>query len=184
MTSTVYYTAASLDGFLADDHDSLDWLFVQGLDPEGPMSYAEFISGIGALVMGATTYTWLLDHLQRTGETWSYTQPCWVLTHRDLPPTEGVRFAAADTPADLRRVHAAAVEAADDKDVWLVGGGGIAAALVREGLLDQLMVSIAAVTLGSGKPLLDARVDLTLTRVERNGAFACAWYDVLGTPSG
>jgi dihydrofolate reductase len=183
MPSTVYYTATTLDGFLATEDDSLDWLFVQEQDPDGPMSYAAFIDDVGALLMGATTYTWVLDHLAGTGESWSYTQPCWVLTHRDLPPSDGVRFAHADTPADLHRVHAAVVEAAEGKDVWLVGGGGIAAALAREGLLDRLMLSIAPVTLGAGKPLLEGRTDLRLTGLERNGAFACAWYDVVGAPS-
>ncbi|QIK65906.1 dihydrofolate reductase [Nocardioides sp. HDW12B] len=179
---TVYYTATTLDGFLADEQDSLDWLLSQDIDHDGPMGYASFIDDVGALVMGATTYAWVLDHQQRTGESWSYTQPCWVLTHRDLPrATEDVRLVSADTAEELRAVHAearAVAEAAGGKDVWLVGGGGIAAALADLGLLDALMVSVAPVTLGAGKRLLEGRTDLTLTRVERNRAFACLWYDV------
>lgn len=181
MTSrTVYYTAASLDGFLADEHDSLDWLFVQEQDPDGAMDYAAFITGVGAALMGATTYTWVVDHLRAAGEAWPYSQPCWVLTHRALEPVaDTVTFAAADDEEELRRVHAAVVEAAAGKDVWLVGGGGLAAALASAGLLDALMVSLAPVTLGAGKPLLAGRVDLRLTRVERSKDFACCWYDVL-----
>ncbi|MBJ7530553.1 MAG: dihydrofolate reductase, partial [Nocardioides sp.] len=62
MTRVTYYTATTLDGFLADEHDSLDWLFTQDTDADGPMGYTGFIAGIGAMVMGATTYQWLLDH--------------------------------------------------------------------------------------------------------------------------
>lgn len=176
---TVYYTAASLDGYLADERDSLDWLFVHEQDPDGPMGYEAFIAGVGAAVMGATTYRWVVDHLRSSGEPWPYTQPCWVLTHRPLEPVaESVRFAAADDLAALRRVHAAAVEAAAGKDVWLVGGGGPAAALAAAGLVDELQVSLAPVLLGSGKPLLAGRADLRLTRVERNKDFVCCWYDV------
>ena len=188
MSRTVYYTATTLDGFLADEHDSLAWLLSQDIDHEGPMGYESFIGGVGALLMGATTYSWVLSHLEQTGESWSYTQPCWVLTHRDLPrAADNVHLVAADTSEELRRVHAdATAVAADagDKDVWLVGGGGIAAALADLGLLDALMVSVAPVTLGSGKRLLEGRTDLRLTRVERNRAFACLWYDVVGAPSG
>ena len=44
VTRTTYYTATTLDGFLADEHDSLDWLFVQDQDEKGPLNYDEFIA--------------------------------------------------------------------------------------------------------------------------------------------
>ena len=84
MTRTVYYTATTLDGYLADENDSLEWLFVQEQEADGPMNYNDFIKGVGAMVMGATTYAWVRAHLERTGEEWSYTIPCWVFTHREF----------------------------------------------------------------------------------------------------
>ncbi len=61
---TQYYTAATLDGFIADENNSLDWLFQFGGDPEGAgdTGYSDFIREVGALAMGSTTYQWLLDH--------------------------------------------------------------------------------------------------------------------------
>ena len=53
--STIFYTATTLDGYLADEHDSLDWLFVQDIDQEGPMNYDAFIANVGATVMGLFT---------------------------------------------------------------------------------------------------------------------------------
>ena len=50
---TQYYTASSLDGFIADPENSLDWLMQLG-DPEGT-SYPDFIRDVGALAMGSTT---------------------------------------------------------------------------------------------------------------------------------
>ena len=175
---TVYYTATTLDGYLADEQDSLDWLFVQDIDEEGPMNYTEFIANVGATVMGRTTYEWVRDHLARTGEKWSYDMPSWVLTHAELEPIEGadVRF----TQGDVRPVHAAMVEAAGDKDVWVIGGGDLAAQFAEAGLLDRVMVSIAPVTLGAGRPLFPRRFDLRLAEVARNRAFVCATYDVVG----
>ena len=55
MTRTTYYTATTLDGFIADEQDSLAWLFVQDQDANGPLNFQEFIKGVGALAMGRRT---------------------------------------------------------------------------------------------------------------------------------
>lgn len=188
MTRTTYCTATTLDGYIADAHDSLDWLFVQEIDDDGPFAHAAFMSNVGAMVMGATTYQWILDHMAATAAAgegegrWEYDIPCWVLTHRSFPPVaEGdVRFAAPDGPEALRSLHAAMVEAADGRDVWVVGGGALAADLAELGLLDDVIVSIAPVTLGAGRPLFPRPFDLRLVELAQNRAFACARYDVVG----
>ncbi|CAN5449904.1 dihydrofolate reductase family protein [soil metagenome] len=189
MTRTTYYTATTLDGYIADQHDSLDWLFVQEHDPDGPMSHARFMAGVGAMVMGATTYRWILDHMAGAGEEggrWEYEIPCWVMTHRELRPLDGadIRIAAADDDGALRRVHADMVAAAGEADIWVVGGGALAADLADLGLLDEVVVSIAPVTLGTGRPLLPRPLDLRLIELERNGAFACGRYAVEGPRPG
>ncbi|WP_181309497.1 dihydrofolate reductase family protein [Nocardioides campestrisoli] len=177
MTRTTYYTATTLDGFLADEHDSLDWLFTQEIDEKGPMNYDDFYARIGALAMGATTYEWIVDHMASTGEEWAYQEPSWVFTHRDLAPVaDGVTF----TSAPVADVHAAMVEAADGRDLWVVGGGDLAAQFAEQGLLDDVVVSIAPVTLGAGRPLFPRPFDLRLVEHDRNGAFLCARYEVVG----
>ena len=178
MTRTTFYTAMTLDGFLADEHDSLDWLFVQDQDQQGPLNYQQFIDDVGAIVMGATTYEWVRAHLAETGESWPYAMPAWVLTHRDLPPIEGadVRFAQGD----VSPLHAELVAAAAGKDVWVVGGGDLAAQFAEAGKLDQLICYIAPVTLGAGRPLFPRRFDLRLVEVHQNKAFIAARYDVVG----
>ena len=50
MARAIYFTASTLDGFLADENDSLAWLFEQETDEGGPAGYAEFIAGIGAII--------------------------------------------------------------------------------------------------------------------------------------
>ena len=177
MTKTVFYTATTLDGFLADDNDSLDWLLTQPIDEDGPFSYGEFIATIGAIAMGSTTYEWVLDHNDRTGDAWAYEQPSWVFTHRDL------RVVADNielTSAPVAEVHAAMLAAAGGKDLWMVGGGDLAAQFAEAGLLDEVVVSIAPVTVGSGKPLFPRRFDLELLEVDRNRAFIGARYRVVG----
>lgn len=178
MTRTVYYSATTLDGFLADEHDSLDWLFKQDQDESGPLNYGDFIAGVGAIVMGRTTYEWIRARIERGEESWPYTQPSWVLTHADLPGIEGadIRFAQGD----VRALHAEMATAAGDQDVWVVGGGDLAGQFAEAGLLDELVLYIAPVTLGAGRPLLPRRWDLKLVELAQNRAFACARYEVVG----
>lgn len=177
MTRTTYYTASTLDGYIADQHDSLDWLFVQDIDEHGPMNYGEFIATVGALAMGATTYEWIREHHVSKGEAWAYEQPTWVFTHRNLAPMEGadVRFAAGA----VGPVHEAMVAAAGGRDLWVVGGGDLAAQFAEAGLLDEVWVQFAPVTLGAGRPLFPRPFDLRLVDVARNRDFACARYDVV-----
>jgi len=178
MSRTTYYTATTLDGFLADPDDSLAWLLRQDLDEAGPQNYAAFIERIGSLVMGSTTYEWVLAHLAETGESWYYRQPTWVMTSRELPTPEGadVRFAKGDVTGAYDDLRAAA----GDKDIWVVGGGDLAGQFADAGLLDEVVVSIAPVVLGAGRPLLPRRLDLRLEETARNGAFVTARYVVDG----
>ena len=62
MSLTQYYTATTLDGFIADPDNSLDWPFTRKRDEGGPLNYDDFIAGVGAVAMGATTYEWILEH--------------------------------------------------------------------------------------------------------------------------
>ena len=177
MTKLTYYTATTLDGFLADPHDSLEWLFRQHQNAGGPFDYEVFIADVGALAMGATTYEWVRTHLADSAEPWPYRQPTWVFTHRALAPIPGADVRLTQAP--VAEVHAE-LTAAGGQNVWIVGGGALAADFARAGLLDEVVVSIAPVTLGAGRPLLSGRFDLQLLDTGRNVDFVCARYRVVG----
>jgi dihydrofolate reductase len=155
---TQYYAATSLDGFIATEDDSLDWLFPLG--EIGQSSYPEFIAEVGALAMGATTYEWMMRNADKVtaevGSPWPYTQPTWIFTSRKLPAIEGadLRFASGD----VRSAHADMQAAAGGKNIWVVGGGDLAGQFYDAGLLDELILQIGSVTLGQGKPLFPRRV--------------------------
>ncbi len=70
--------------------------------------------------------------------------------------------------------------AADGKDLWVVGGGDLVGQFADAGLLDEVIVYIAPVTLGGGAPLLPRKLDLRLEELAQNRAFACARYSVVG----
>ena len=116
MGLTQYYTATSLDGFIADADHSLEWLFSQQQDRGGPLNYQDFIAEVGALAMGATTYEWILDHEFAGNDPsewkWPYDVPSWVFTHRQPPLVSGaqIELTSDDVAAVHERMSAAAGE--------------------------------------------------------------------------
>jgi dihydrofolate reductase len=178
---TRYYTATTLDGFIADPNNSLDWLFTRHREPGGPGNYEDFIRDLGAMAMGSTTYEWILDHEFKDKDQadwkWPYEIPCWVFTHRQLPavPNAPIEFATGD----VATVHEQMVRAAGDRSIWIAGGGDLVGQFADAGLLDEVIVSVAPVTLGAGAPLLPRRLELRLEEVGRNGDFVAARYSVM-----
>ena len=73
-----------------------------------------------------------------------------MFTHADLEPiADNVAFVSGKPDEH----HEAIAAAAGDKDIWVVGGGDLAAQWAEAGLLQELIVYIAPVTLGAGRPL-------------------------------
>jgi dihydrofolate reductase len=184
VAKTQYFTATSIDGFIADDANSLDWLY-DAHDPDhGEGRWEQFIGAVGAMAMGATTYEWVLDHEHLLEEPKKWHEfyddiPCWVFTHRELPriPDAALFFVQGDP----QPVHRAMTEAAGDKNIWLVGGGELVGQFFDKGLLDELLIHLAPVTLGAGAPLLPRRIssrELTLLNAESEGGFAYPTYRV------
>ncbi|HEU5489999.1 MAG TPA: dihydrofolate reductase family protein [Gaiellaceae bacterium] len=181
MSLTQYYTATTLDGFIADPNHSLDWLFTRDQDHEGLLNYAEFIAGVGALAMGSSTYEWIIRHefadQDESEWKWPYDLPCWVFTSRTLQVVPNARIEFVQ--GDVVPVHAAMLEAAGGKNVWLVGGGDVVGQFADAGLLDEVIVYAAPVTLGAGAPLLPRRLELRLEETGRNRDFVASRYSVV-----
>ena len=168
MSRTQYYCAASLDGYIAEADDSLAWLLNyegsfegDGVEP-GPLgeggAYEHFYEGVGALICGATTYEFVLDHLDEDGK-WPYKgKPCWVLSSRDLPVPEGEEVDVRIANVKVADLYDQMMTAAGERNLWIVGGGNVASQFADEGLLDEVLVTVVPVVLGAGKPLFDHRL--------------------------
>ncbi|AEV81293.1 deaminase [Actinoplanes sp. SE50] len=185
--TTQYYTATTIDGYIADEHHSLDWLFE--VDDGGDANpFGAFFADVGAFAMGATTYEWVLAHENVVAEPEKWLSPygdtpAWIFTHRDLPRVPGANLTFVR--GDVTAVHRQMAAAAGDKNIWLVGGGELVACFADAGLLDELILGVAPATLGAGAPLLPRRLTakrLTLTSVSRLGQFANLRYSV-GPPA-
>ncbi|CAN5601459.1 dihydrofolate reductase family protein [soil metagenome] len=155
MARTVYYAACTLDGYIAEPAEKLSWL--TGFDGAGyagedgaglPMrdAYPEFFASIGSIVMGSKTYEFML------GNEWPYGDlPVWVYTSRELPPIEDGRVEFLR--GDVRERHPEMLEAAGDRDLWVLGGGELASQYSDAGLLDLLTLTVTPIVLGEGIPL-------------------------------
>lgn len=168
MRKSIYYCAASLDGYIAESDDTIEWLTGYNGSFDGdraepsPMaeggSYERFYAQVGALISGSATYEFVFGHTAGSGR-WPYSgKPYWVLSSRDLPVPE-------DEQADVRVVDAAVTDligelraAAGDLDLWIVGGGTVASQFADAGLLDELHLTVVPVVLGDGKPLFEGRL--------------------------
>jgi dihydrofolate reductase len=179
MPKTTYFTAMSVDGNIADDAGSLDWLFAA---EDGDDQFAPFFATVGAFAIGAITYEWMLAHegMREHPEKWRGwygDRPCWVFSHRELPAVPGIDLTFVR--GDVRPVHEAMARAAGDRTIWLVGGGELAGQFADAGLLDELVLGVAPVVLNGGTPLLPRRLEsdrLTLTAAEKRGPFAYLTY--------
>jgi dihydrofolate reductase len=181
---TLYYTATTIDGYIADENHSLDWLFEVDRESDAESSFMEFFAGIGAMAMGATTYEWVLGHerLLDDPDKWrGYygDTPCWVFAHRTLPGIPGATISFVQ--GDVRPVHEEMTRAAAGKNIWLVGGGDLAGQFADRHLLDEILLGVAPVTLGRGAPLLPRRLtasQLELVEVGRDRQFARLRYRI------
>jgi dihydrofolate reductase len=172
-----YYCAATLDGFIAEADDTLDWLLkyqgsYEGEDVE-PIkgSYDGFYQDVGALIMGSVTYEFVLAHLDE----WPYAgKPAWVLSTRELPLPKGDDVDVRVVDATVPELYDEMIAAAGERNLWVVGGGNVASQFADEGLLDELHVTVVPVVIGEGKPLFDRRlpggpIQLTGTRTFDSG---------------
>jgi dihydrofolate reductase len=183
MGRIVFDTAATLNGWIADEHDSLAWLFAV---PGGEVPDPELLpTEATVMVEGRTTYEWVLreTYILAHPERWQEfhgTRPAFVFTHRELPAPEGadIRFVSGPVSDALPAIR----EAAGDGDIWVVGGGDLAGQFFDADALDELAVSIAPVALAGGAPLFPRRVESDRLRLESAtaiGQFARLRYRVL-----
>lgn len=161
MARVQYYCAMSLDGYIAEADDTLDWLTKyegsfrdEGAEP-GAGSYDRFYKGVGALVMGSVTYEWILENV----DGWPYGgKPSWILSSRRLPKPEAAEDEVRIVEGGVEDLYEEMAEAAGDRNLWVVGGGDVASQFADAGALDDLWVTVVPVVLGEGKPLFDRRL--------------------------
>ncbi len=149
------FIATSLDGYIADKEDKIDWLHAIPNPDHDDMGFNTFISSVDAIVMGRTTFETVLGF----GIDWPYKIPVFVLsTTLSAVPDElvgKVQLVKGSIQEILKIIHDQGYH-----DLYIDGGTTIQGFL-KEDLIDQLIISTIPVLLGGGSPLFGA-LDNTL----------------------
>jgi len=142
MPKVILFIATSLDGYIAGPAGEIDWLF-----HDADYGCTAFFDSVQALVMGRKTYELSLSFWE-----WPYgDKPAYVFTRGTPPDDPRVRFVADDARGLIAGLRTRA-----SKNIWLVGGAAMVSTFLREGLIDEFVISVHPVLLGAGIPLLDS----------------------------
>lgn len=167
----ILFIAVSLDGYIATKEESLDWLF--SVEGEGDNGYSEFYETVDTVLMGKKTYDWVIDH----AEDFPYqNKACYVFTRSDVEDTEHVQFVRDDVVDFTNQL-----KQQEGRNIWIVGGGELLSSFMKEQLLDELIVTVSPVLLGSGIPLFKEgqhHADLSLKGTRRFNQFVELHYEV------
>jgi dihydrofolate reductase len=163
MTGIKLYIATSLDGFIARENGSIDWLTEYENIPETDYGYSEFYSSIGTVLMGRKTYEQVLGF----GD-WPYKEKkSYVFTRQKDPMSRenNVEFVSGNIGEFVRHLRENTEEG-----IWLVGGSQIIKIFLERDLVQDLIVFVVPIILGSGIPLFDhigKEIKLRTGRIER-----------------
>src|SRR6185503_11895458 len=112
----------------------------------------EVSSKIGAVVGGRNTY----EAAGHWGDENPWGLPFFIVTHRPEEEPDGGAFTFV---SGVREAIERAAQAAGDKDVHVMGGADVIRQALGAGLVDELTIIVAPITLGGGKRLFDGFTD-------------------------
>jgi dihydrofolate reductase len=133
----------SLDGFIADADEGIDW--IQPMPDKPPAAYLELMESVDALVMGRATYELSL-RLPGGTDVFAGKAVSVITSRHDLEPRDGVEFVVDLDPVAWVRE----LKRGPGGTIWLFGGGRLATALSTAGLIDDYLVVLQPVLLGDG----------------------------------
>lgn len=169
MRNTVLYIAASLDGFIAREDGSIDWLEVA--EGDGDNGYRAFYETIDTIIMGNKTY----QHTKILTDDFPYKgKQCFVFSRQKEIQDENVHFINEEIPSFLQKL-----KEQDGSKIWIVGGAVLLDAFMKADLVDEFIISIIPINLGKGIPLFktnNPEVQLKLTHIQQYGQIAQLHY--------
>jgi dihydrofolate reductase len=168
----VLYIATSLDGYIATEDDSLEWLFK--IEGEGDNGYSEFYNTVDTILIGRRTYDWIIE--KEKGNFPYKNKKCYVFSKSEKGKNENVEFINQDVVEFTNKI-----KRLDGGNIWLVGGGVLLNSFIKERLVDEFIINISPTLIGHGIPLFkknDFELELKLKGIRRFNQFVELHYEV------
>lgn len=148
MRKVILYVAQSIDGFIADQDGSVQFL-ADNHNDSGSKDYDEFIETCDTAIMGKITYNQIKDEL--SPEYWPYQDLItYVYSNDEIEEYENVETVNGDPVSLIEEL-----KSQNGKNIFLVGGANIIQQFVEKGLIDEIHLFISPVILGRGVRLFD-----------------------------
>lgn len=164
MSKVIFDMSMSLDGFVTATGSTpeepvgeggqqlTEW--AMGGDPASNELLAAAVSEVGAFIAGRRTYDTSLPWWGPNGPTGPARVPLFVVTHQapaDSPEDGVYTFVTDGIESALRQAR----EAADGRDVAVMGGADTGRQFIRAGLVDHVGIHLVPVLFGGGDRLFD-----------------------------
>ncbi|ONI43136.1 hypothetical protein AN640_06625 [Candidatus Epulonipiscium fishelsonii] len=161
MKKVIVYVAMSLDGYIADKGGEVTFLRGDGTDPENMGSYSDFYDNIGEVIMGYTTYNQIVTEL--APDSYPYAgKKSYIFTTKNLENKQDIIFTSKSIKDVINELKASGT----DGDIWINGGASVISTVLKQGLADELIVSVIPTILGDGIKLFqDIENEIRLTLV-------------------
>jgi dihydrofolate reductase len=168
----VLYIATSLDGYIATEDDSLEWLF--NIEGEGDNGYSEFYDTVDTILIGRRTYDWIIE--KEEGNFPYKNKECYVFSKSESGKNENVEFINQDVVEFTKKI-----KRLDGGNIWLVGGGNLLHSFIKERLVNEFIITIAPTLIGHGIELFkknDFELELKLKNIRRFNQFVELHYEL------
>ena len=163
----ILYISQSLDGFIADNKGSVDWIIGNNKKYISDYGYENFIKNIDTVILGANTYKQIKNEL--SPDKWVYENlQSYVLTNEKIKDTENIKYVNMNIEELINKL-----KQEKGKDIWICGGANLVNQCVKENLIDEYQITTVPVILGNGIRLFEKnnkKINLEIKEIkEENG---------------
>lgn len=156
----ILYIATSLDGYIAKPNDDLSFLSIVQQEGED-YGYSDFVNSVDTVILGRKTYDWVMTQVPEFPHA---DKNAFIVTRTARPNVGKINFYTGNLKDLILQL-----KAGQGKNIFIDGGAEIVNELLKENLIDEFIISIIPILVGSGTKLFkDGRpeqlLELVLTK--------------------